>query len=188
MEITAEGRPLTEIVEMGLSAPFSASDCVGALFRELRRYSTKGEIKLLVAIDHANSLYGKCIVQKADHSLASPNDLTLVVHVKKFLKNNWTNGVCVLVADRAEVASTHDRLAVPLHTPLELFGDKGFDDVDPFIPIETTNYTKAEANVLYDYYSEMNWITKAKVPEAREQIFYLSGSNPFHYERICSFT
>lgn len=49
----------------GLSAPYLASDCVGALCRELKRHASSGEIRLLVALDQANSLYGeKTIIKK----------------------------------------------------------------------------------------------------------------------------
>ena len=69
VEKTMQDRPITELVEMGLASPFLANDCVGALCKELRRHSTIGTIKLLVAMDGANSLYGKTLVKKADRTL-----------------------------------------------------------------------------------------------------------------------
>lgn len=53
---------------MGLSAPLLATDCVGALFEELRRYASKGAIKVLLAMDQANSLYGKTLIKRADRT------------------------------------------------------------------------------------------------------------------------
>ncbi|TKR67470.1 hypothetical protein L596_023619 [Steinernema carpocapsae] len=186
---TAEGKPITDIVEMGLSAPYVASDCVGALVRELKLHSSSGAIKLLVAIDQANSLFGKTLVKRADRTFAPAEDLTLVQHMCKFFLNDWTNGASVLVADKAEISDARDHLTMPLNTPLELFGEKGFDAIDPFIPIETELYTKEEANAVYDYYLEKQWLSspKAQTEEARKQLMYLSAFNPFHYERLCAF-
>uniref|UniRef100_A0A1I8AQD9 Small ribosomal subunit protein mS29 n=1 Tax=Steinernema glaseri TaxID=37863 RepID=A0A1I8AQD9_9BILA len=186
---TLEGKPITDIVEMGLSAPFMASDCVGALIRELKRHSSSGVVKLLVAIDNANSLYGKTLVKRADRTYAPPDDLTLVHQVRKFFLNDWSNGATVMVADKKEISDARDMLTTPLNTPLELFGEKGFDAIDPFIAIETGLYTKEEANAVYDYYMDKKWIAspKARTEEARQQLLYLSAFNPFHYERLCAF-
>lgn len=174
VEKTQAGRPLTDIVEMGISAPFSSTDCVGALFKELRRHSSEGSIKLLVGIDYANSLYGKTTIKKANFQKATTDELTLALQTRKFFKSDWTNGICVIVTDKCEISDTRDKLSIPLITPLETFGEQGFDDIDPFIPVETKNYTKEEADTIYDYLKEINWLTKAKVPEAKKQLFYLS--------------
>ncbi|KAI6184086.1 Deoxyhypusine hydroxylase [Aphelenchoides bicaudatus] len=189
VEKTVAGRPLTDIVEMGLTARFLASDCVGALFKELRRHANEGSIKLMVAIDRANSLYaGKTIHQKPDFSRVKAGELSLVVHTKNLFRTNWKNGVCVLVGDEAEFSKNRrDTTTIKLFTPLEMFGEEGFDDIEPFIPIETGIYTKEEADVIYDYFFEMNWLTKAKSPEARKQLYHLSAYNPFNYERLCAF-
>jgi hypothetical protein len=68
VEQTEKGRPITEIVEIGLSAPYLATDCLCAIYKELRIHSTNGEIKLLVLIDKANGLFGKCIVRRPDRT------------------------------------------------------------------------------------------------------------------------
>lgn len=70
-ETTAQDKPITDIVEMGLSAPLLATDCVGALFEELRRHASQGSIKVLLAMDYANSLYGKTLIRRADRTYVS---------------------------------------------------------------------------------------------------------------------
>ncbi|CAD5212002.1 unnamed protein product [Bursaphelenchus xylophilus] len=190
VERTPQGSALTDVVEMGILAPFSACDCVGVLGRELRRHATEGKMKLLVAVDQANSLYGnRTMIKKSDFTKALPEEVSLVVHMRRFFEKNWTNGACVLVADKAEFSKIKENLDFPLNTPLELFREEGFEAIDPFIPIETTHYTKAEADALYQYYLEKKWISSAKgrTDEAREQMYYLSGSNPYLYERLCAF-
>lgn len=187
---TLEGRPITEIVEMGISAPFMASDCVGALFKELRHNASLGRLKLFVAIDHANSLYGKTLVRRADRTYVTPADLTLVAHYRKFFANDWSNGLVLLVADKKEVVSARDKLTVPLNTPLELFGEEGFEAIDPFIPIHTQLYNQEEADAVHAYYKEANWLVTpgGRSDEGRRQLAYLSGFNPAHYEQLCAFT
>jgi small subunit ribosomal protein S29 len=157
-EKTAQDRPITEIVEMGIASPFVANDCIGALCRELRRHSTNGSIKLLVAMDGGNSLYGKTLVKKADRSFAVPDELSLIYQTKKFLKDDWTNGLVLMIADKREISDARDSLAVPIDTPIELFTEHGFEDIDPFIPIETKLYTEDEARIIHEYYKEKNWL------------------------------
>ncbi|KAH7700896.1 Protein DAP-3 [Aphelenchoides avenae] len=188
-ETTAQDKPITDIVEMGLSAPLLATDCVGALFEELRRHASQGSIKVLLAMDYANSLYGKTLIRRADRTYAQPEDVTLVQQFRKFFRSHWSNGACVLVADKAEIVDARDMQTVPLHTPLELFGEKGFEEIDPFIPVETPLYTEAEANAMHDYYKETRWLAseRARTDEGRKELFYLSAFNPYHYERLCAF-
>lgn len=129
-ERTLKDKPITEIIEMGISAPFLASDCVGALFRELRRHSNIDKLKVLVAVDDANSLWGKTLVKRADRTYALPSDLTLVVHLRRMITNDWNNGCVLMVADKKEVADARDELSVSRHTPLELFGEEGFEYIE----------------------------------------------------------
>jgi hypothetical protein len=109
-----------------LSAPFSATDCVGALFRELRRHATDGSIKLMVTVDRANSLYaGRTMHKKQDFTRINTDELTIALHVKKFFNGDWKNGVCILVADEAEFSpNRRDTQTIRLYTPLEMFGEQ----------------------------------------------------------------
>uniref|UniRef100_A0A8R1HP37 Small ribosomal subunit protein mS29 n=1 Tax=Caenorhabditis japonica TaxID=281687 RepID=A0A8R1HP37_CAEJA len=188
-EKTLKDKPITEIIEMGISAPFLASDCVGALFRELRRHATADKLEVLVAIDDANSLWGKTLVKRADRTYAPPSDLTLVVHFRRMIQNDWMNGCVLMVADKKEVADARDELGVSRYTPLELFGEEGFEFIEPFLPIETTNYTESESNAIYNYYVKKNWLATeaARTEEGRKQLMHLSAFNPFYYERLCAF-
>uniref|UniRef100_W6NPR2 Small ribosomal subunit protein mS29 n=1 Tax=Haemonchus contortus TaxID=6289 RepID=W6NPR2_HAECO len=189
IERTAVDRPITDIVEMGLSAPFLATDCVGALFRELRRHSSAGNITMFVAIDDANSLWGKTTVKKADRSYASPSELSLVNHFRNLISPKWQNGCILLVADKKELSDPRDSVTVPRHTPLELFGEEGFQFIEPFLPIETKQYTKDEVSNLYQYYYDKRWLSteKARTEDGKLQLMYLSAFNPYYFERLCAF-
>lgn len=91
-----------------------------------------------------------------------------------------SNGLVLMVADKKEVSDARDKLTVPRHTPLELFGEEGFEHVEvnhyvcfltrysgimlyclfqPFIPIETQLYTEDEADNMYKYYTDKKWIS-----------------------------
>uniref|UniRef100_A0A1I7W2J4 Deoxyhypusine hydroxylase n=2 Tax=Loa loa TaxID=7209 RepID=A0A1I7W2J4_LOALO len=157
VEETKEGEPITNIVDIGLSAPSLSSDCVGGLLRELTHHCSAGRFPLLVTIDHANSLYGKTTMKDRNHKFVDPKYFTLIHHLRKLLRNDWTNGACLLVADKREVSDARDHLTVPLETPLELFGED-IEKIEPFIPIETSLYTAEEMDILYGYYLEKNWI------------------------------
>lgn len=50
---------------------------------------------------------------------------------------------------------------------------EGFEAIDPFIPIETVHYSKSEADSLYQYYLEKNWIS-SKNGKALYALFYTS--------------
>ncbi|CAI5442508.1 unnamed protein product [Caenorhabditis angaria] len=185
-EKTAQNKPITDIVEMGISAPFLATDCVGALFRELRRHAKNDGIKVLVAIDDANSLWGKTLVKRADRTYAQPHDLSLVVHFRRMISNDWSNGCVLMVADKKEVSDANNQLEVPRITPLELFGEEGFEHIEPVIPIETTNYTEKETDAIFEYYVKKNWLASeaARSEDGRKQLMYLSAFNPHYYERL----
>ncbi|VDN55273.1 unnamed protein product [Dracunculus medinensis] len=186
---TESGRPITDIVDMGISMPYAASDCVGALLKELKRYSSSGKIRFLVAIDAANSLFGRTTVRRSDRKFVNTADLTLVHCMKKLLSNDWTNGCCIMVADKKEFSNPRDEETVPLITPLELFGEEGIDSIEPFIPIETKLYTVAEANSIYEYYKSKRWIVteKGRSERGKKELIYLSAFSPFYLERMCAF-
>ena len=109
--------------------------------------------------------------------------------MKKFLKDDWSNGIVLMIADKREISNARDPLSVPRDTPLELFGEEGFEDIDPFIPIETQLYNEKEAAAIHGYYKDKNWITneEAKSEAGLKELYYLSAFNPYYFERLCAF-
>uniref|UniRef100_A0A7E4USI4 Small ribosomal subunit protein mS29 n=1 Tax=Panagrellus redivivus TaxID=6233 RepID=A0A7E4USI4_PANRE len=167
-EKTPIDKPLTDIVDMGLASPFLANDCVGALCRELRLHASSGALKLLVAMDAGNSLYGRTVIRKADRTFATTDELSLVQQFRKFFRDDWTNGLVLTIADKREISDAH---------------------IDPFIPIETQLYTEAEAKALHDYYKDKQWLVtdEARSEAGLKQLYYLAAFNPHHFERLCAF-
>uniref|UniRef100_A0A1I8B1H4 Small ribosomal subunit protein mS29 n=1 Tax=Meloidogyne hapla TaxID=6305 RepID=A0A1I8B1H4_MELHA len=189
MEQTEIGKPITEIVEIGLSAPYLATDCLGALFKELRIHATNGDIKLLVLIDKANGLFGKCVVRRPDRTIANIDELTLTIQIRKFLLSSWSNGLVAFVADKAEASDARDRLTIVPTDPEALLGDLNYEKLKPFISLKTSLYSEEEINVMHEYFLEKNWLRQEKgLPgeEAKKQLIFLSAFNPAYYEKICA--
>ncbi|KAI1727681.1 mitochondrial ribosomal death-associated protein 3 domain-containing protein [Ditylenchus destructor] len=184
---TPEGSPITELFDPGLLNKHVMTDCVCAFWRELRRHASLGSIKLFVGLDHANSFFGKTLLRMKG-SEVTPDRFSMINNFMKFFRNDWSNGACVLIADKAEFSDVRDNTIIPLHTPQELFGDKGIDAIDPFIPIETKLYNEKELTTIYEYYKEKNWLQnpKAITEEGRIQMMYLSAFNPYYFERMCA--
>lgn len=72
--------------------------------------------------------------------------------------------------------------------PKALLTDEGFQDFDPFLPIEVEKYSEKELQSCLDYYKEKNWLQRpvSKTKEAHEEIKFLSGMNPGQVYNICS--
>uniref|UniRef100_A0A914UXF8 Small ribosomal subunit protein mS29 n=1 Tax=Plectus sambesii TaxID=2011161 RepID=A0A914UXF8_9BILA len=188
VETTAKGSPITDIVDMGITTPHLATDCFGALVEELKRHASDSKFKLLVTIDHGNSIFHSTKVKRADATYAPAMDLSINQQLVKFAHNDWSNGACVLVVDKKEFYPSHDLLVVPVDTPLELLGEKGFEVLDPFIPIETTLYSMDEAEAAYSYYYDKRWITsdKGRSSDGKKELLYISAFNPYMFERMCA--
>uniref|UniRef100_A0AC34Q5E2 Small ribosomal subunit protein mS29 n=1 Tax=Panagrolaimus sp. JU765 TaxID=591449 RepID=A0AC34Q5E2_9BILA len=109
--------------------------------------------------------------------------------MKQFFNDDWTNGLVLMIADKREISDARDELAVPMDTPIELFGEEGFEDIDPFIPIETQLYTENEAKTVHGYYKDKNWLTSenSRSEAGLKQFYYLSAFNPYYFERLCAF-
>ncbi|XP_041429798.1 28S ribosomal protein S29, mitochondrial isoform X2 [Xenopus laevis] len=66
---------------------------------------------------------------------------------------------------------------------------EGFDALDPFVPVQVTNYSDKEFESCYQYYMERKWLQhhKALTPEGKEELRFLSDLNPKELEKICAF-
>ncbi|KAK6047624.1 hypothetical protein COOONC_14872 [Cooperia oncophora] len=122
-------------------------------------------------------------------AMLPPSDLSLVSHFRGLIAPEWQNGCILLVADKKEVVDARDEVTVPRNTPLELFGEEGFYFIEPFLPIETKQYTKEEVSNMYQYYHDKRWLAseKARSEDGKQQLMYLSAFNPFYFERLCAF-
>ncbi len=63
---------------------------------------------------------------------------------------------------------------------------KGFNFMEPFLPIEVPTYSRKELLNHYEYYRDRNWIQndEALTEEGLEEIIFLCGHNPEQFKRV----
>jgi len=44
--------------------------------------------------------------------------------MRKFLMPIWSNGICAMIADKAEISDSRDTLSVPVNDPRSIFGEQ----------------------------------------------------------------
>ncbi|XP_075764080.1 small ribosomal subunit protein mS29 [Pelodiscus sinensis] len=181
-ESTEMGSPLGEVVEQGVTRVKNASDAVGVVLKELKTQCLLGSFRLLVAVDGVNALWGRSTLRKKDKSAISPEELTLVHNLRKMVMNDWNGGA--IVTTLSQTGSLFKPRSAYL--PHELLGKEGFDTLDPFVPIQVPNYSQREFESCYQYYLDRKWLQHEKVctEEGREELLFLSNSNPWQLERI----
>ncbi|OXB70925.1 UNVERIFIED_CONTAM: hypothetical protein H355_010751 [Colinus virginianus] len=179
---TEQGRPLGEVVEQGITRVKNASDAVGVVLKELKQQCHRGSFRVLVAVDGVNALWGRTTLKKEDKSPVSPEELTLVHNLRKMMMNNWSGGA--VVTTLSQTGSLFKPSSA--HLPHELLGKEGFDALDPFVPILVPNYTEQEFESCYHYYLHNRWLQheKARTEDGKEELRFLSGSNPRQLERL----
>lgn len=183
-ESTEKGSPLGEVVEQGITRVRNATDAVGIVLKELRSQSSVGHVRLLVAVDGVNALWGRTTLKREDRTLIAPEELSLVHSLRKMVKNDWHGGAIVL--SLSQTGSLFKSRAAYL--PQELLGKEGFDALDPFLPILISNYNPKEFESSFQYYLENNWLQHEKAPteEGKKELKFLSNCNPGQLERLCA--
>lgn len=183
-ESTEKGSPLGEVVEQGITRVRNATDAVGIVLKELRSQSSVGHVRLLVAVDGVNALWGRTTLKREDRTLIAPEELSLVHSLRKMVKNDWHGGAIVL--SLSQTGSLFKSRAAYL--PHELLGKEGFDALDPFLPILISNYNPKEFESSFQYYLENNWLQHEKAPteEGKKELKFLSNCNPGQLERLCA--
>ncbi|XP_073342247.1 small ribosomal subunit protein mS29 [Pagrus major] len=186
-EFTEEGAALGELVDQGIARVKSSSDVVGAVIKELKLQSGQPEsdFRLAVAVDGVNALWGGSTLKKEDKSAVDPEDLTLVYNLRKLMKNDWTGGA--IITTLAQTGSLFTPKSAYL--PQELLGERGFDSMDPFIPVSVPNYSEKEFESCYLYYMDRHWLQhpQSRTEEGKKEIVFLSNRNPSMMDRVCAF-
>ncbi|XP_034030617.1 28S ribosomal protein S29, mitochondrial [Thalassophryne amazonica] len=186
-ESLEKGQPLGELVEQGLTRVKSSTDVVGAIMKELRLQSGQPDtnLRLAVVVDCVNALWGKTTFKKQDKSPVDPEELTLVYNLRKLMRNNWKGGAIITTLSQT------GSLATPKtpYLPQEVLGERGFDSMDPFVPVSVPNYSEKEFESCYLYYLDRHWLQhpQSQTEEGKKEIIFLSGRNPSAVEKICAF-
>jgi small subunit ribosomal protein S29 len=183
-EATEAGEPLTNIIDHGISRIKHASDCMAVILKELKGHASEGRCRPLVACDWANALwYRTQYIKHPDGREAAPDDITIVRALKKMFRNDWSNGAVLLVVD-----NTFPKKFKKPNLPKYLLTEKGFEDLDPFIPIKVAKYGEKEMESCLDYYTERLLLQREEslTESGRAEIKFLSCYNPLDLYKLCS--
>uniref|UniRef100_G1P5Q1 Small ribosomal subunit protein mS29 n=2 Tax=Myotis lucifugus TaxID=59463 RepID=G1P5Q1_MYOLU len=184
-ESIEKGSSLGEVVEQGITRVRNATDAVGIVLKELKRQSSLGIFRLLVAVDGVNALWGRTTLKREDKSPIASEELALIHNLRKMVKNDWNGGAIVMTLSQTG-SLFKPRKA---YLPQELLGKEGFDALDPFIPILVGNYNPKEFESCIQYYLENSWLQheKAHTEEGKKELLFLSNGNPGQLERLCAY-
>ncbi|XP_063698741.1 small ribosomal subunit protein mS29 [Culicoides brevitarsis] len=182
-ETTEKGAPLLALIDHGINRVKFANDTIVALIEELKSYSTAGKIKTLVVIDGYNVYWQKMSQLRAPLRINIPTDkITMTKPMKSITDYNWTNGAVVVSVDKMAHRDFHTQ---DVTLPRILLGKKGFEHLDPFVPIEVKNYDDREYNSCIEYYLDRKWIQNASKGFDLE-LKHLSHKNPYELMRMCA--
>ena len=208
-ESSAEGTPVLELIDYASNRIKYSSDILGAIIREIKQQATEKKFKVFVGIDQINAFFGPTRLYRPDKTEIKSDEVTIVRAFKKLIKNDWSNAIITgtighegVVIQGPNRKKKHYDTTIPhaqrrrkectLHyegplTPAALLKKEGFYYLEPFIPIEVPNYTNDELRNHFDYYKEKNWIQneEAMTESGRDEITFMSGSNPAQFMRVC---
>lgn len=179
-ESTPSGSTLSELIEHGISRIKFASETITALLSEIKQHASNGKCKVMVAIDGFNAFFHPETRILGDHKQKmKPEQITLTQPFLDITNYNWTNGVCVLTVDKIAMTEGY----MDSYMPRYLLGHKGFEHLDPFVPIHIKGYNDKEFHSCIQYYLDRYWIQKT--PEGFEdQLKFLSNKNPYELMRL----
>ncbi|XP_013882931.1 small ribosomal subunit protein mS29 [Austrofundulus limnaeus] len=184
-EVTEEGSLLGELVDQGITRVKSSSDVVGALMKELRLQSGRPDaaFRLAVAVDGVNALWGRTTLKKENKIPVDPEELTLIYNLRKLMEDKWSGGA--IITTLSKTGSVHT--PTNAYLPQELLGERGFDAMDPFIPMLVSNYSEEEFESCYLYYIERNWLQhpQSRTEAGKKELVFLSSRNPTVFDKIC---
>ncbi|GAB0099363.1 mitochondrial ribosomal protein S29 [Sergentomyia squamirostris] len=181
-EVTKEGSTLLELVEHGINRIKFATGTISALLEQLKILSTEGKCKTMVAINGFNAFFLKKTTLEALHRVKIPPEkITIVKPFLDIVTNDWQNGVCLLVVNKMAIP----RGITDNELPVNLLGRKGFEHIDPFVPILVDDYSEKEYYSCIEYYLNRRWIQNRQ-NGFDEELKALSGKNPYKLMELCS--
>lgn len=182
-EVTKAGEPLVNVAEHGVNRVNHASDCVAVLFKELMLAADAGKIKLASILDNVKYLFSReaGVIKHKDRKLILVDEITVARAIKKLIKGSYKNGLTLAACD--DKVSTKQN-----QTPRDLLGVEGWNHFDPCLPIHVGKYSRKEFESCMNYYQDIEWLSRpeSRTQEVRDEVRFLSGSNPGQVAYICS--
>ncbi|XP_041975293.1 28S ribosomal protein S29, mitochondrial [Aricia agestis] len=180
-EKSSAGAPLAELVELGINRVKYACDIINVLMNEIKMLSSNKFCKTFVAIDGFNSfLYPLTRLKTPTKRKVTPEEVSLTKPFMEITKNDWSNGVIVVTADQIAVPDDHQESYLPKY----LLCKKGFEHLDPFVPVEVGRYTEREYLSCASYYRDRLWMRGP--PELETELKLASACNPYRFMEMCA--
>ncbi|XP_042872487.1 28S ribosomal protein S29, mitochondrial-like [Penaeus japonicus] len=184
-ESTEAGSPLMALVEQGINRARFASDSIMALTTEIKKYATDGRCKVAVVVDGINTFYcPDSLYRREDRTIVEPDNFTLFQAFSQLFQSDWKNGVVVGTIDRL----VNDAERRESHLPRYLLRRKGWEKLDPFIPIPVNDYNNLEMESAINYYIDRHWLqtVNGSSEQGRKELAALSGCNPLMLMKVCN--
>ncbi|XP_069361221.1 uncharacterized protein [Maniola hyperantus] len=180
-EKTVEGAPLADLVEHGIARVKYACDVIEVLIKEIKLLSESKKCKTFVAIDGFNSFfYPLTRLRTPTKKKVTPEEVSLTAPFMDITKNDWSNGVVVLTTDVLAVPEDRQESYFPKY----LLYQKGFEHLDPFVPVEIGRYTEREFISCANYYRDRLWMRGP--PELESELKLASTSNNVAFSNALS--
>ncbi|KAI5631324.1 mitochondrial ribosomal death-associated protein 3 domain-containing protein [Phthorimaea operculella] len=189
-EKTEAGAPLAELVEHGITRVKYACDVIDALVHEIKAlsnakvylYFSRKRLKIgEICQDGFNCFfYPLTRLRTPTKRQVKPEEVSLTPSFMELTKNDWKNGVIVLSADELAVPKDHQDSYLPKY----LLYKKGFEHLDPFVPIEVPRYSEKEFVSCANYYRDRLWLRGP--PEIEMELKHTSARNPYKFMEQCA--
>ncbi|KAL4713943.1 hypothetical protein ACJJTC_015597 [Scirpophaga incertulas] len=180
-EKTEMGKPLLELVEHGINRVKYSCDVIDVLMSEIKILSNNKKCKTFVAIDGFNSFfYPLTRLNTPTKRKVTPEEVTLTTSFMELTKNNWTNAAIVLTVDQLAVPDDRQESYLPRY----LLYKKGFEHIDPFVPMEIGRYTEKEFLSCASYYRDRLWLRGP--PDVETELKFTSACNPYRFMEQCA--
>ncbi|CAK1544390.1 unnamed protein product [Leptosia nina] len=180
-EKTEAGAPLSELIELGISRVKYACDVVDAIVHEVKHLSNTGKFKTFVAVDGYNGFFNSLTRLKTPtKKKVAPEEVTLTTSILELTKGDWKNGVIVLSADMIANPDEQNKQIFPMN----LLYRKGFNHLDPFVPVKVDRYSEREFITCANYYRDRLWLRGP--PEIEAELKLTSAFNPYKFMEQCA--
>lgn len=114
-EVTPKDAPLLALIDHGINRVKYASDSIIVLAEEIKKLSTAGKCKTLVAVDGFNAFFYPHIrVYTEKKEAVHPHKVTLTEAFLNLTKWDWKNGVAILTVDELAIPEEAQTSHLPL--------------------------------------------------------------------------
>lgn len=182
-EATEAGSPLTALVDHGINRTRYATDAVMALTTELKKHASEGRCKVAVVADGINSFFCPTSRHKVDGVFVEPERFILYKAFMHFFNNDWKNGCILGTIDM----TANDGARRDSYLPRYLLRQKGWETLDPFVPVPVDDYDEREMRSIVDYYVDREWLqtVDGSLEEARRELAAYTNHNPRNLMEVC---